>query len=238
MKTPEVTDVLDREIFSDAEAARLLRVALPTLRYWLEGGDRRGRGHKPPLLHYKPRVTHVVTWAEFVSAGMLRQFRHPQGMPVELRTFIDLLRENFGVPYPLADRRPYVTHRKLTLEAQSAAGLDPGYCLVAVVSDDLLLTPPSAAFLDRVIWDGEIAMEWRPGYDPQTPVRISPAVRFGRPSIKGISTKAIWEQDDFGSAPKEIAEMYQLDLNDVRGALAYENSQRASQNAIARGHAS
>ena len=41
------TSVLDREMFSEAEAARLLRVPQSTLHYWLEGGVRRGKTYKP-----------------------------------------------------------------------------------------------------------------------------------------------------------------------------------------------
>jgi hypothetical protein len=35
--------ILERELFSEAEAARLLRVAQGTLHYWLEGGTKRGK---------------------------------------------------------------------------------------------------------------------------------------------------------------------------------------------------
>lgn len=42
---PVVTtiSVLNREMFSEAEAARLLQVSQSTLNYWLEGGERRGK---------------------------------------------------------------------------------------------------------------------------------------------------------------------------------------------------
>jgi uncharacterized protein (DUF433 family) len=223
-----VVSVLEREVFSEAEAARLLRVAQSTLHYWLEGGERRGRSYKP-VIRVEPRDDRSVTWAEFVEAGLLREYRRTHQVPmVELRAFIDLLRERFGVPYPLADRRPYVVGRELVLEAQTAAGLDPEFCLVAVVSGQTLLTPPSAAFVERVTWDGDVAAGWRPDPNPESPVRILPDVRFGRPSIKGISTETIWEQDEVGLDVEEIASVYQLEVADVRWALAYENSQRAA----------
>ena len=41
--------VLDREMFTEAAAARLLGVAQSTLNYWLEGGERRGRLYKPVI---------------------------------------------------------------------------------------------------------------------------------------------------------------------------------------------
>jgi uncharacterized protein (DUF433 family) len=227
-----VANVLEREVFSEAEAARLLRVAQSTLHYWLEGGERRGKDYKP-VLRTEPRGARAVTWAEFVEAGLLREYRRTHRVPmVELRAFIDLLRQEFGVPYPLADRRPYVAGKKLVLTAQTAAGLEPEYCLVAAVGNQLLLTPPSAAFVMRVTWDGDVAAGWRPDSDPQSPVRIAPDVRFGRPAIKGIATETIWEQDEAGveveEIAEEIAEVYQLEVADVRWALAYENSQRAA----------
>jgi len=99
---------------------------------------------------------------------------------------------------------------------------------VAAVGGQLLLTPPSAALVERVTWDGDVAASWRPDPNPESPVRISPDIRFGRPSIKGISTEAIWEQDEAGLEVAEIADVYRLEVADVRSALAYENSQRAA----------
>jgi hypothetical protein len=39
--------VLDREMYTEAAAARLLGVAQGTLNYWLEGGERRGKLYRP-----------------------------------------------------------------------------------------------------------------------------------------------------------------------------------------------
>ncbi|WBB95669.1 hypothetical protein O7543_27235 [Solwaraspora sp. WMMA2080] len=101
-----MVSVLEREVFSEAEAARLLRVAQSTLHYWLEGDERKGRRHKP-VLRTEPRGARSVTWAEFVEAGLLREYRRTHRVPmVELRAFIDLLREDSGCPThsPTADR--------------------------------------------------------------------------------------------------------------------------------------
>lgn len=223
-----MVSVLEREVFSEAEAARLLRVAQSTLHYWLEGDERKGRRHKP-VLRTEPRGARSVTWAEFVEAGLLREYRRTHRVPmVELRAFIDLLREDSGCPThsPTADRTSPAD--KLVLQAQAEAGLDPEYGLVAAVGNQLLLTPPSAAFVERVTWDGDVAAGWRPDPNPQSPVRILPDVRFGRPSIKGFSTEVLWEQDEAGPGVEEITGTYQLDMPDVRWALAYENSQRAA----------
>lgn len=146
----------------------------------------------------------------------------------ELRKFVDTLREAFGVPYPLADRRPYVSGRQLVYGAQTASGLDAEFCLVAVANDQLLLTPPSESFVERVEWDGDSASAWRLDPNPGSPVRVSPTIRFGRPSVGGISTEVVWEQSEAGEEVVAIAELYQLTVTDVRWALAYENSSRAA----------
>ncbi len=214
-------------MYSEAEAARLLRLPPSTLHYWLEGGRFGSKTYKP-VIRVESRGNRTVTWAEFIEAGWLREYRRSHNVPmVELRRFIELLREQFGVPYPLADRRPLVSGRQLVYDAQTAAHLDAEFCLVAVVNDQLMLTGPSFSFVQRVEWDGDVAVRYRPDGDPNSSVRIEPDVRFGRPSVRGISTEAIWEQSEVGEDVEEIAEVYSLDIADVRWALAFENAQRA-----------
>jgi uncharacterized protein (DUF433 family) len=221
--------VLEREIYSEAEAARLLRVAQGTLHYWLEGGVRRGKRYKP-VIRQEPKGERSVTWAEFVEAGLLRQYRREHQVPMpELRLFIETLREKLGVPYPLAHERPFVgVGRQLVVEAQEEAGLDPDFFLVAVARKQLVLTAPSQLFVDRVTWEGDVAAAWRPHDDVDSPVRVSPLQRFGRPAVGGISTEVLWEHDDAGESVEEIAEAFSLTPGDVRWALSYENSLRAA----------
>src|SRR6188768_821785 len=122
------TSVLDREMFSEAEAARLLRVPQSTLHWWLDGGTYRNRGYRP-VIRVEPTGSRSVTWAEFVEAGLLRSYRREHDVPLkELREFIDRLRDEFKVPYPLADRRPYVgSGRRLLIDLQDRSHLDPEF---------------------------------------------------------------------------------------------------------------
>lgn len=223
-----MASVLDREMYTEALAARLLGLPQSTLHYWLEGGTRRGKSYKP-IIRQEPLGRRVVTWAEFVEAGWLSEYRNRNVQMTELRKFIDELREQFGVPYPLADRRPLVSGRSLVYDAQTSSQLGVEFYLVSVVNGQTMLTAPGEAFVQRVEWDGDVAVAYRPDANPRSPVRIDPDVRFGKPSIKGISTEAIWEQDDAGEDVETIAEIYRLDVADVRWALAYENAQNALQ---------
>jgi uncharacterized protein (DUF433 family) len=222
-----VASVLEREMYTEALAARLLGLHQSTLHYWLEGGVHRGKDYKP-IIRQEPKGRRVVTWAEFVEAGWLSEYRNKNVPMPELRKFIDELRDNFGVPYPLADRRPLVSGRQLVYDAQTTAGLGIDYYLVSVAHDQMILTAPGQAFAQRIEWDGDIPVAYRPDLNPKSSVRIDPDVRFGKPSVKGISTEAIWEQSEVGEDVDTLASIYQLDAADIHWALSYENAQRAA----------
>jgi uncharacterized protein (DUF433 family) len=221
--------VLDREMYTLSEGARLLNMSPTTLWWWLDGGERGGR-HYRPVIRPEPTGVRTVTWAEFVEAGFLRQYRSKEVPLRELRAFIRQLRDDFGTPYPLAHSRPFVGDgMRLVLAAQDEVGLEPDFCLVAVVGHQrLLLTAPSDAFLTRVDWDQDVASAWRPHDDPRSPVRISPQVRYGSPAVGSISTSVIWEHLEGDESFAEVANQFDLTINDVRWAHAYETSARTA----------
>jgi len=166
-----------------------------------------------------------VTWAEFVEAGLLREYRRKLNVALsELRPVIDRLREKYETPYPLTHHRPFVgPGRELLLEVQQDAGLDADLCLVAAANDQLLLTPAADAFVQRVEWAEDIAVSWRPHDDPHSPVRMASDVRFGKPAIKGISTEVLREHVESGEDFAEVAEAFDLDLEDAHWAFGLRN---------------
>ena len=218
--------ILDREMYSETVAARLMRVAPSTLHWWLEGRPPKYR----PVIRPEPTKSHTVTWAEFVEAGLLRSYRREHDVPLrELRDFIDRLRDEFQVPYPLADRRPYVgSGRRLLIDLQDRSQLDPDFCLVAVVNGQEVLTAPGEEFFERVEWSGDEPVTWRPSEDSASPVRINPLVRFGMPAVGGISTEAIAGELEGGASVEEVAEEFDLDIAAVRWAHSYELAQQAA----------
>jgi uncharacterized protein (DUF433 family) len=222
-------NVLEREMYTEAAAARLLGVAQNTLNYWLEGGRQRGRLYKPVIRIEARGERAAVTWAEFVEAALLRSYRRDHEVPLrELRDFIDRLRDEFQVPYPLADRRPYVgSGRTLLIDLQGRSHLDPDFCLVAVANGQAVLTAPGEEFFERVEWSGDEPSAWRPTPDRASPVRINPLIRFGRPAVGGVSTEAIAGELDGGASAAEVAEDFGLNVEAVRWAHSYELSQHA-----------
>lgn len=221
--------VLDREMFAEAEAARLLQVAPSTLHYWLEGGVRRQRKYLP-IIRPEPTGSRAVTWGEFVEAALLREYRQAHQVPMrEMRAVIERLRDRFGVPYPLAHAQPFVgPGRRLLLEEQEAADLPGDFWLVAVADGQPTLLPPSQIFYERIEWDEDLALGWRPALDPKSPVRMRPEERFGLPAVGGVKTEMIWEHLDAGEDFDEVAAEFDLSVDEVRWAYAFETSLRAA----------
>jgi uncharacterized protein (DUF433 family) len=219
--------VLDREMYTEAGAARLLRVAPATLHYWLEGGARGAKTYKP-VIRQAATGNRTVTWAEFVEAGLLRQYRRTHNVPmVELRNFIEALRQRLGVQYPLAHARPFVSGRQLVLQAQAEAHLHADFALVEV-SGQYILSPAAQEFYERVTWEGDVAARWRPDENMGSPVIIDPDVRFGAPSVGGISTEILREQARGGEDEADLAQTFGLTVAEVRWALSYEMAAEAA----------
>jgi uncharacterized protein (DUF433 family) len=218
-------DVLGREFYPVAEAARLLRIPPSTLRWWLEGRVIRGKQY-PPVVREEPSGSGLVTWGEFVEAGNLREYRRRDVPLGELRRFIDALRQELRVPYPLAHFQPFVsTHRRLVLELQRAAQVPDEFGLVLeVTTGQLLLGRAAESFIERVEFSPEgdqpAVRIFPAGRD--SPVVIDPQRGFGAPSIRGVRTDALTELVEAGEPPEAVAEDFGLGVELVKAAVAFE----------------
>ena len=56
------------------QTARLIDVPPTTLTWWLDGAVRQGKRYDP-VLREEAMVGSLVTWAEFVEARLLREYR-------------------------------------------------------------------------------------------------------------------------------------------------------------------
>ena len=219
---------LNRRVYSLADAAEILRISPSTLGWWLEGG-KRGKREYPPVIRSEPIGERSLTWAEFVEAGLLRQYRRTLGVRLhEIRAFVASLRRELGVEHPLAHAGPWVGEgRRLLMRFQQECNLPADLWLIAHVTSQLVLLPAAESFVRRVEWDGDLPAAWRPHDDASSPVRCRPGRRFGRPAIAGISTAAIFEHLVGGESEDEVADQFDLDVESVRWALAYETSSAA-----------
>lgn len=211
---------MDRETYSVAEAARLLRVSTATLRWWLEG-----REQYPPVLRSEPTGSGNVTWGEFVEASFLREYRKRRSLQ-RLRPVIARLRAEFDVLYPLATCQPFIGPGKdLTLRTQRDENLPDELAIVhEIVSGQLVLTPVASRFMERVDFIEE-PPRWALRILPMgkdSPVVIDPEYSFGSPTVRGIRTEVIAELVEAGEDIDEVAEDFSLEAAEVRAAVAYE----------------
>lgn len=102
----------------------MLSIPSQTLRRWLEGARVKGRFYRP-VIRVEPCGSDAVTWAEFVEAGFLARYRDHDVPLQNMRPFIDRMRAEFRVPYPLAHFKPLVEGRDLVYRLQRETDLDP-----------------------------------------------------------------------------------------------------------------
>jgi uncharacterized protein (DUF433 family) len=224
--------VLKRELFTVPEAARQLVVPESTLRWWLEGGERRGVNYLP-VLRTEPTGSSLVTWGEFVEARYLREYRVKRVPLQRLRRAIDFLRESFEVPYPLAHFKPFVgPGREILLEAQRVADLPPEFWLVLGAEDpagqQILLTPASEFFLDHVGFSHDDE-QWADRLYPagkDSPVVMDPVLSSGSPTVQGIRTENLVELVEAGEDIEDVAHDFGLELPELHAALAFEWDRR------------
>jgi uncharacterized protein (DUF433 family) len=220
--------ILERPVYGVAEAAGLLGLRSDRARAWLDGYMRLGVTY-PPVIRVEPTGDEIVTWGEFVELGYLREYRR-KGVPLQrLRPVIDELRREFGTPYPLATARPYMYGRELVLEVQEKTDLPSAIAIVIRSGQQILLADDASRFLRKVEFqppdDGEVTRVHPAGR--ASPVVIDPLVRFGRPSVQGVSTERLWELSDAGESFEQIADGYDLPEDVVRAAISYEEQLRA-----------
>jgi uncharacterized protein (DUF433 family) len=223
-------ELLDRRVMTAHEAARQLRIPATTLIRWLEGEQRGGTWY-PPVLREEPTGQPEITWGEVVEARYLRAYRAKNVPMQRLRPFIADMRQQFGVPYPLAHFRPFASGQRLLLEVQDQLQLPESLRMIYEVNTgQLILDPRVVGFLDRVEFadtPGQEAVRIRPA-GKDSPVVIDPGISSGASTVRGTRTEILAEQASAGAAVDEIAEDFRLPVDVVKAALSYEWSAPAA----------
>lgn len=216
--------VLDVPVMPSREAARQLRIPPATLQHWLEGGERRGIFY-PPVLRARPLGSTDMTWGEVVEARWLRTYRSRVSMQ-RLRPFIAAMRDEFGVPYPLAHFRPFVTGRELVFKLQERTDVPDHLWLVHRGKHNQYRVSPLIAndYLDMVEFTQDDAAEAeriRP-LGKRRAVVLDPRITSGAATVRGVRTAVLAERERTGSVVDELAEEFGLKKEEVRDGLAYE----------------
>lgn len=221
--------MLNRRIYAMSDVDRYLALPAGTARRWIDGYRRGGRAY-PPVIREDPSNDETVSWGEFVETRLLAEYR-ARGVSLQrLRPAVQLLRREFGTPYPLATAQPYldVAGRELVMRVQDETGLDRPLWLVVVRSGQLVLTGPAQQFLDRAEFAGGDGVVTGLRTEVDTPdVRIDPLRQTGQPVVRSVPTAVLAEGFRAGASVDTLADLYELSADQVLQAIRYE--MRASQ---------
>lgn len=220
-------DHRDQPAYTVAEAARYLKVAPATLRSWVVGRaypKAAGTARSQPLIRPAKGAPPLLSFWNLIEAHVLRSLRAEHGVSM------DALRR--AIQY--AQRSQHSDRLLLSKELRTDAGrllLERyGKLIDLSASGQLAMRRMFNEHLARVEWD-----EWQfpvrlypfvSGNSERRPVAIAANLAFGRPVIAraGITTAAIAERLDAGETAAEIAEDYDLSIDDIEEAALYERA--------------
>ena len=119
--------------------------------------------------------------------------------------------------------------KELVLEVQERHDLPVSIAIVIRSGQQVVFAEDANRFFKKVEFDPPDRGDVRRVYTvaQASPVVIDPLVRFGCPSVEGVSTERLWELFDAGETIDEIADGYELNREDVRAAIAYEEQLRS-----------
>ncbi len=221
-----VTSMLDREVYLYAEVDRLVGLRGGTARRWINGYER-GDKFYDPILRVAPRDTPWATWGEFVETRFLAEYRDQNIPTARLRAAIDRLRVIYGLDYPLAYVRPYLSvhNRDLTMSGE-AVGLSDEEMVVRT-GQLLLGGAPSWTLIKRAKLGqdetGEAAVIELPADMEFPEIVINPNRYSGQPTFAGrrVSVATIAGMAASGERPEDLAADYGLSLELVDAAIEY-----------------
>jgi uncharacterized protein (DUF433 family) len=206
--------------YTVAEASRYLRLPVPTLRHWSFG-----LGKVAPVFRLDDPNRQYLSFMNLVEAHVLAGIRRKHGVGLQqIRRALDYVQKRCGVERPLIDQSFQTDGHSLFIERLEQ--------LINASKDGQLAMPDFWPELDRI--DRDVAglpvklypftrpMDpSRPGTDPKIVV-VNPLLSFGRPSVGGVPTSAIWSRFRAGDSPADLANDYGLALEAIEEAIRCE----------------
>lgn len=216
-------------IYRIPDAANYLAVTLPrsngsvvsarTLSQWVSSSVARTSQARLPTGH------RMLTFTDLISLRMVAILRDHQVPIAKIRDTEEWATSQFGIEWPFALRPLWTYGSDVFVEfgQKLVAASRFGQQAMAFLRDYLREIP-----LDMTFDESDLADSWSPnGY---LSVTLDPNIQFGEPCIRGtrIPTNAIWAKANAGDGLPLIARMYDLPLDQVEGAIDWEQHIRAA----------
>jgi uncharacterized protein (DUF433 family) len=206
--------------YSFREAAKYLRIPVPTLRSWSVG-----HGRTAPVFALDDPERHFLSFMNLVEAHILVGIRrkHGIGLP-QVRRALEYVRNKCGVERPLIDQGFQTDGRFLFVEHLER--------LISASKGGQMAMPDLMPRLERIERDSKgLPLRLCPFTRPADSsgaagnpkiVVVNPSVSFGRPSVGGVATSTIWNRFLAGDSPAHLAEDYGLAPEAIEEAIRCE----------------
>jgi uncharacterized protein (DUF433 family) len=197
-----------------------------TARRWINGYERVGRFYEP-ILRVAPKDAPWATWGEFVDTRFLAEYRDRIIPTARLRAAVVCLRAVYGLDYPLAYVRPYLSvhNRDLTISGEDVGTSDGE--MVVRTGQILLGDKRSWTLIKRAKLGedetGEAAVIELPADMEFPEIVINPNRYSGQPTSVGrrVSVATIAGMAASGERPEDLAADYGLSLEQIDAAVEY-----------------
>lgn len=217
-------DPLLAGFYSPADASRLLQVATPKLRGWLNGWSSSTAG---PIVYRDFKNSRTISFLDLMEMRFIEAFRR-QGVPMQtLRKAASRARKEWGAPHPFAlSKARYLTDRR-NVFAQIAEQEKDRVTWDMASGQHEMWEVIEATIAKGVEFDptSDLARRWYPLPAEFPNIGIDPAIAFGKPALaeERIPTAAIhrmWRAE--GGSISRVAEAFEISHDAVLAAVEYE----------------
>lgn len=227
-------DIYNVPAYPVTDAARYLRIPVPTLRSWLKGrtyDTKSGKQTSEPLIQRPDPDLAQLSFTNLVEAHVLRVIRETHQVKLDkVRQALDYMAQQFGTNHPLVMRRFQTDGVDLFVDQITE---DQTKALVNVSrGGQFAMRETLKHLLTRVEWnpDGIASrffpiVELVPAPDSDKIIFLDPAIRFGSPVIagKGVPTAAIVSLYNAGDMIEDIAYEFDCTPQQVEEAIRFES---------------
>lgn len=236
---PGRDDLLGRGIYTPAEAARLARIPMDTVRRWVRGYSYALRYRRPSTRKTQPPVVRphlpliegraALAFLDMIELLVVRALTK-EGVPLQrIRRAAEEAREILCISHPFASLPIFTEGRHVFMQIEERAGLrglmqmgrGGQWVLEAIMAD----------YLHQIEFDPEsrLAMRWWP-LGKSGKVLIDPTVSFGAPIVEsvGIRTTVLYQAVKLEQSADAVASWYEISADLVAAAVKFEESRIAA----------
>lgn len=212
--------------YSPAEAARYLRMPTSTLRTWIFGQQKDGRGAMTPVLQLPDPSKKFLSFVNLVEAHVLFSIRKHHNLPLpKIRKAVRYLQNNMGSKHPLVEHKFEVSGYDLFIKHLGK--------LINVSQDgQTAMSGVLKVYLRRIEWDEAglakklfpYILHGVPESEQPKSIIIDPTISGGRPVLAGtgIATRVVAERFLAGESPDVLAKDYNRSRPEIDEILRCE----------------